>query len=397
MDPVAARTWLPAAVVTEVLGYFMIAVTIIVVAVPEGLAMSLTLSLAYSMRRMIATNNLVRRMHACETVGAATVICCDKTGTLTLNEMTVAAAVFPVLGDESVASEPNEAGYALVAEALACNNQADLSKGDEGLRKAIGGNPTEGALLGWLHDRGTDYMASRSAFEIHEQHEFSTERKYMATRGQSGPLPGTLIHVKGAPELLLEKCTLALKVGGQVPLADLRSEVEEALASFQRRGMRTLGFAFSDRADANEGDIAFRMRDLTWLGFVAITDPVRPEVAESLEACRRAGIDVKIITGDNAITAAEVARQIGLGDSSRESHVSGRDFAAMYDETAALASESLRVLSRARPLDKLRLVQLLQSKGDVVAVTGDGSSEGIWLSSSVTTLIDGAASFFLKA
>jgi Ca2+-transporting ATPase len=354
----------------------MIAVTIIVVAVPEGLAMSVTLSLAYSMRRMTAAQCLVRRMHACETVGAATVICSDKTGTLTLNEMQVQDAQFPCL-DGTPVSDPAAPHAALVREAMAANTTALLDR-TKGGRPLPLGNPTEGALLLWLHDLGVDYVPARDAFQTTIQWTFSTERKYMATLGTSPRVAAGVLHVKGAPEIVLERCREVLTPRGSEPIEGHREAILQQLKSFQARAMRTLAFACHATSTASEDqNISDVAHGLTWLGFVAIADPVRPEVPPALEACQRAGIQVKVVTGDNSETALEIARQIHLWNATdtADRHLTGREFEALDDDEAAAAAGRLKVLSRARPMDKMRLVKLLQEGGHVVAVTGDGTND----------------------
>ncbi|MFO0969460.1 MAG: calcium-translocating P-type ATPase, PMCA-type [Gemmataceae bacterium] len=368
-DPAA---WLPYEASRELLHYFMIAVTVIVVAVPEGLAMSVTLSLAYSMRRMTAENNLVRRMHACETIGATTVICSDKTGTLTLNEMRVGATELPVLGQAGLCAE----SAAVIVEAIAVNSTANLGR-EEGVAKALG-NPTEGALLLWLDQQAVDYVPVRSTFAVEYQWTFSTERKYMATLGVTPRDGRRVLHVKGAPELLLSRSSARLGPAGVAPLsAEERLAQEQALLSYQRRGMRTLALAYRDIPAGAHVELEDAAADLIWLGFVAIADPVRPEVPAAIAACRGAGVAVKLVTGDSPDTALEIARQIGLWDASdgQDRHVSGREFQQMSDDQARAAALALKVMSRARPMDKLRLVQLLQQADQVVAVTGDGTND----------------------
>ena len=369
--------WLSASTGQEFLKYFMIAVTIIVVAVPEGLAMSVTLSLAYSMRKMTATNNLVRRMHACETIGAATVICSDKTGTLTLNEMRVHEVAFPCLDGGPTSLKLRDHLGQFVAESLAANSTAHL--GRTANASDVVGNPTEGALLLWLEDNGVDYVPLRTGFSIQCQWTFSTERKFMGTLGQSlARGHGQVLHAKGAPEIIMGRCSQILTKDGLHPVDGHRASIERALLDFQSRGMRTLAFAYHDAVAARDGmELEALAHHMTWLGFVAIADPVRPDVADAIAACRKAGILVKVVTGDNHETAQEVARQIGLwetGDSS-DAHCSGSQFSALGEEAAAETAMMLKILSRARPADKLRLVRLLQQQGHVVAVTGDGTND----------------------
>ena len=362
--------WLPSDVGRNFLEYFMISVTIIVVAVPEGLAMSVTLSLAYSMRKMMAANNLVRRMHACETIGAATVICSDKTGTLTMNEMRVSDMNFPFTKEAS-SVDP------LIVESICANTTANLDKTGES--PVALGNPTEGALLLWLDKHGVDYSAKRAEFPITRQWTFSTERKYMGTLGTS-PISGkSVLHAKGGPEIIMARCSKILTPKGVSPLtADIKTRIESELKTYQARGMRTLGVSYCEIAkydkDADINDIA---KDMIWLGCVAIADPVRPEVPNAIRECREAGIMVKIVTGDNPETAMEIARQINLwedGDG-REQYMTGSEFEKLTDEQAEEAVLKLKVLSRARPLDKMRLVKLLQKQKQVVAVTGDGTND----------------------
>jgi P-type Ca2+ transporter type 2C len=369
--------WLPVAVVTTLLRFFMIAVTIIVVAVPEGLPMSVTLSLAYSMRKMTATNNLVRRMHACETIGAATVICSDKTGTLTMNQMRVNTALFPSLDGKPISRSLDSTAAQLIVEGMAANTTAHLSRiPGEPLR--VVGDSTEGALLLWLEDKGFDYVLERANFKTKYQLIFSAERKYMGTLGTSAVTGVDVLYVKGAPEILLDRCVQVMTATGLEPLDAHRAVIETELQAFQRRGMRALGFAYQTIAYAHE-DVDALVTELIWLGFVAIADPIRPEVPDAIRACRDAGIKVKVVTGDNPETAQEIARQIGLwdrdDDTGHDRHLIGVDFAALPDEQAEAIAPGMKVLSRARPGDKMRLVRLLQDKGQVVAVTGDGTND----------------------
>lgn len=334
----------------RVLQYFMVAVTLIVVAVPEGLPMSVTLSLAVNMRRMLKTNNLVRKMHACETMGAITVICTDKTGTLTQNQMRVHEM-------KTYRPESDE----ILAEGIAANSTAFLDA--EG--KVIG-NPTEGALLLWLRDRGIDYAELRDKCPMVDQLTFTTERKFMATLVDS-PRGGRYLYVKGAPEIILGKCT---------SFAD-KSAVEAQLTKYQNMAMRTLGFAFVRCDDATTCDEALNVGGLTFIGVAAISDPVRADVPAAVKECLDAGIGVKIVTGDTPATAKEIGRQIGLwtAQDTDYNHITGAEFAALSDEELLPRVQALKIMSRARPLDKQRLVRLLQQRGEVVAVTGDGTND----------------------
>lgn len=352
---------------SHALGYFlqkiMIAVTVIVVAVPEGLPMSVTLSLAYSMRSMMKTNNLVRRMHACETMGAATVICTDKTGTLTQNRMTVAEVSFEPLEDKL-------SGGATVAELLYLNMgvnstaHLDFTKSEKG---EVLGNPTEGALLLWLRGEKMDYRLLRQENIPISQLTFSTERKYMGTVVAHKGVKWLL--VKGAPEIVMDHCVLS---------SDQREKYAKCLAEYQHRAMRTIGFAAVETTDDlpyKDGRLA--INQLHFLGVVGISDPIRPEVPEAIAQCMAAGIQVKIVTGDTPGTAKEIGRQIGLWDDSctERNIITGTDFAALSDEELKDRVGDLRIMSRARPMDKERLVRLLQNNGEVVAVTGDGTND----------------------
>lgn len=347
----------------------MVAVTLIVVAVPEGLPMSVTLSLALSMRRMLKTNNLVRKMHACETMGATTVICTDKTGTLTQNQMRVHEAAFFGRSDGTLGDDDESRR---IREGIAVNSTAFLDLTDAAHPRAMG-NPTEGALLLWLHDAGFDYSTVRENARIVEQLTFSTERKYMATVVESTLLPGRrMLYVKGAPEIVLG---LSRTTEGGVD----KEDIDARLLAYQNQAMRTLGFAWQE---LKEGDVALRdgrvvADNLTFEGIVAIADPVRKEVPEAVQECINAGIAIKIVTGDTPGTAREIGRQIGLWqptDGDRQ-QITGPEFAALSDDELRDRVMDLKIISRARPMDKKRLVETLQELGQVVAVTGDGTND----------------------
>lgn len=338
---------------------FMIAVTLIVVAVPEGLPMAVTLSLAYSMRRMLKTNNLVRKLHACETMGATTVICTDKTGTLTQNRMQVYKADF--FGNPPVQ---------VIEEGIALNSTAQLDRTDNGHVEILG-NPTEGALLLWLEKRGVDYSMLRMRSERVDELPFTTERKYMATvvRSESGK---RTLYVKGAPEIVFGLCR-------NTPGVD-KTSLEALLLGYQGQAMRTLGFAYRELTDGEDPIVDSKLKadDLTFIGIVAISDPVRIDVPDAVAEVMGAGIAVKIVTGDTPGTAKEIGRQIGLWDDTRDSDrniITGVEFAALTDEELKERIADLKIIARARPMDKKRLVETLQELGNVVAVTGDGTND----------------------
>ena len=374
--PADINNWLSPSAVPKFISFFMIAVTLIVVAVPEGLAMSVTLSLAYSMRRMTAANNLVRKMHACETIGAATVICTDKTGTLTMNQMRVHETIFPALNGKTLEESQNEPSGRIIAEAIAANSTANLSRVKPGEPEPIG-NPTEGALLLWLNASRQDYELIRENFKVSFQWTFSTERKFMGTKGVSAVTGGTVLYVKGAPEIILERCTLIKELDGNRDLtADYRQQLLRHLKEYQAKGMRTLGIACLESVVEHD-DLEHVANNMAWMGFVVIADPVRADVPPAIIACRKAGIAVKMVTGDNPETAKEIGRQIGLWDDQDAEGriITGKEFMAMTEEEAITAATRLSIMARARPADKLKLVKSLKAAGQVVAVTGDGTND----------------------
>lgn len=351
-----------------VLNYFMMAVTLIVMAVPEGLPMAITLSLALNMRRMLKSNNLVRKLHACETMGAVTVICTDKTGTLTQNKMQVSALELKQ-GDE-----------ALLDTAIALNSTAELNDG-----KPIG-NPTESALLLWLDAQGKDYEELRKQVNVLKQLPFSTERKMMATLAE---VDGeTYLFVKGAPEIVMKKCIIEDR---------MQRQSAEELDEWQHKAMRTLAFAYkkveasimrTSRTSTAEVVALLDANDLQLQAIAAIADPIRPDVPAAVQECRHAGIEVKVVTGDTAATALEIGKQIGVFEDEPENigadgsltsldqqMITGEQWEALSDEEAYERAKDIRVMSRARPTDKQRLVAMLQKRGEVVAVTGDGTND----------------------
>ena len=356
-----------AALLTYTMQTLMIAVTLIVVAVPEGLPMAVTLSLAYSMRRMLKTNNLVRKMHACETMGATTVICTDKTGTLTQNQMKIYQTNFYSLAEQKLGDDEISV---LVKEGIAVNSTASLDLSNIEKTKVLG-NPTEGALLLWLKENGLDYQVLKDNTSLIEELPFSTERKYMATVVKSS-LGKKVLYVKGAPEIIHSLCKQTCENVS-------KSVIDEQLLKYQEQAMRTLGFAYQY---LNDEDVAIKDNkvvadNLTFLGIVAISDPVREDVPSAVAECIKAGIAVKIVTGDTPGTAKEIGRQIGLWSEkdTEKNIITGPEFALLSDEELDKRVLDLKIIARARPMDKKRLVESLQRNNQVVSVTGDGTND----------------------
>lgn len=364
-------------IVSHLLNFFMVAVTLIVVSVPEGLPMSVTLSLALSMNRMLKTNNLVRKMHACETMGATTVICTDKTGTLTQNQMQIHETKFYQLADQKLKKDELSS---LIKEGIAVNSTANLEK--EGDKIKTLGNPTEAALLLWLNAQGEDYLDLRESAKVLSQLTFSTERKYMATVVESPLIGKKVLYVKGAPEIVLSNCKQVALEGELASVDSVKPMIEEQLLAYQNKAMRTLGLAYQI-LDENEESAPYtngrlnQNLNLTYLGIVAISDPVRLDVPPAVQSCMDAGIAVKIVTGDTPGTAREIGRQIGIWkeEDTDRNIITGPAFEALSDEEALNRVLDLKIMCRARPTDKQRLVKLLQQKNAVVAVTGDGTND----------------------
>ncbi len=352
--------------VKYVLDTIMIAVTLIVVAVPEGLPMAITLSLAFSMKRLMKQNTLPRTMHACETMGATSVICTDKTGTLTKNQMNVYETCFSGLAEQKLGEDEFSK---LLKECIAVNTTANLDFADSAKIKAIG-NPTEGALLLWLHKNGVNYLPIREDAEILDRLPFTTELKYMATIVRSKVNGKRIVYVKGAPEIIMGLCGIK---------ADEKSQYEAKLAEYQSKAMRTLGFAYLELADGQDVtlDGKLKVSDLKMMGVVAISDPVREDVPAAIKDCLNAGIQVKIVTGDTPGTAKEIGRQVGLWTESdtEENILSGHEIETMTDEDLEKRLPAVKIISRARPNDKERVVRILKRLDYVVAVTGDGTND----------------------
>lgn len=383
---------LPAEELTGLLAHtlntLMIAVTLIVVAVPEGLPMAVTLSLAYSMQSMLKTNNLVRKMHACETMGATTVICTDKTGTLTQNKMQIYKTNFYDLKDEQQLNDSEICK--LIVEGMAVNSTASLDFSQD--TPTVIGNPTEGALLLWLHKNSINYTQLKNDAITLNEVPFTTERKYMASVVKS--VTGKkILYVKGAPEIVLNMCN---SISGD----KTKDNVNEQLLAYQQQAMRTLGFAYQIVENDEEVIVDNKVvaKNLTFMGVVAISDPVREDVPMAVEDCVKAGIRVKIVTGDTIGTAIEIARQIGLWtDQDTEANIiTGPEFAQLTDEELMSRVLDIKIIARARPMDKKRLVEALQAKGEVVAVTGDGTNDAPALNAAHVGLSMGAGTSVAK-
>lgn len=351
--------------IQHLLNSAMISVTLIVVAVPEGLPMAVSLSLAYSMRRMLKTNNLVRKMHACETMGATTVICTDKTGTLTQNQMNVFETQFIGLDNQKLTD--NQISN-IIKESISVNSTATIDRREKPYKTI--GNPTEGALLLWLDKNKIDYEQIRNNILTEKELPFSTESKYMAIIAKSSATGKRTLYLKGAPEIIYKLCSHP---------KDESDIINSKLEFYQNKAMRTIGFAYKELDDEEEGikDGKLTSNNLTFLGFAAISDPIRADVPDAIKECLNAGINIKIVTGDTSNTAKEIGKQIGIWQETdnEENIITGPEFETLSDNALLKRISSIKIISRARPLDKKRLVETLQKTGNVVAVTGDGTND----------------------
>ncbi len=378
IDIFSPSIWFDGSLIGHLLSYFMVSMTLIVVAVPEGLSMSVTMSLAYSMRKMTAQNNLVRKLQATETMGAATVICSDKTGTLTQNRMRVMEWDFQELNLES-----SNLPY-IIQLSLAVNSTAHLDSSHGSI--AVVGNPTDGALLLWLNNQGVDYRTVRNKFKVEEQHPFSSEKKYMLTIGYFEETADRYILVKGAPEKLIEMCEVNTT----------NERIYSKLKEYQHKALRTIAFAYS-KADNQKFENLELTNKLKLVGIVGIADPLRNDVFQAIQECFTAGIDVKMITGDNRETALAIGKNAGLlAENHENSTISGPDFEMLSDSDVLKLLPELKVMYRARPSDKFRIVSLLQRLNNVVAVTGDGTNDAPALNQADVGLAMGSGSQVAK-
>ena len=375
VDPFDTNSWVSIDIAARILQAFMVAVTLVVVAVPEGLPMSVTLSLALSMRRMLKMNNLVRKMHAVETMGATTVICTDKTGTLTQNQMQVSDTKF--YGIENQRLTDSEISRLIIGN-ISVNSTAFLDFSNPTKVNALG-NPTEGALLLWLNNSKILYSNIRNKEDVLDQLPFSTERKFMATLVDSPKLKKKVLYVKGAPEVVLSNSLTVATMEGEVAVSKYSDAVETQLLQYQNQAMRTLGFAYKYIDEDNKQSVEeLASGGLVFLGISGISDPVRVDVPEAVQRCLNAGVGVKIVTGDTYGTAKEIGRQIGIWDDDTDTErniIGGVDFEKLSDAQAYERVKDLKIMCRARPTDKQRLVNLLKQRGEVVAVTGDGTND----------------------
>ncbi|MBK5719661.1 calcium-translocating P-type ATPase, PMCA-type [Dysgonomonas sp. Marseille-P4677] len=375
VNPFDVNSWISIDIAASILQAFMVAVTLVVVAVPEGLPMSVTLSLALSMRRMLKMNNLVRKMHAVETMGATTVICTDKTGTLTQNQMQVASTNFYGIEDQILTDSEISR---LVIGNISVNSTAFLDLSHPEKVESLG-NPTEGALLLWLNKNKILYSNIRGKEELLDQLPFSTERKFMATLVDSPKLKRKVLYVKGAPEVVFSKCKVVATEEGNISADQFKERVNDQLLQYQNQAMRTLGFAYKYIDDEGDSSVEELVSDdLIFLGIAGISDPVRPDVPDAVKRCLNAGVGVKIVTGDTFGTAKEIGRQIGIWSDDEDTDlniIGGVDFEALSDEEALSRVKDLKIMCRARPTDKQRLVHLLKQRGEIVAVTGDGTND----------------------
>lgn len=367
VNPFLSESWLDTHHAELLLQYLMVSVALIVVAVPEGLPMSVTLSLALSMRKMYQSNNLVRKMHACETMGATTIICTDKTGTLTKNQMQVNE--FQLYDSEK---------YSFLHENISVNSTAHLDFSDSEKIKTLG-NPTEAALLLWLNDNDVNYLNLREQNCVFEQLTFSTERKYMATMAESASTRQKVLYVKGAPEIVMSKCKYVSVKGDLIPIEEYKDSINKQLIEYQEQCFRTIGFAYevlNDDKPRFENNNLINT-ELIFLGICAISDPIRHDVPDAVSKCLHAGIQVKIVTGDTYGTAKEIGKQIGILSQNilPNQVISGVEFENLNNEEAIKIVQEIKIMYRARPTDKQRLVQLLQKCNEVVAVTGDGTND----------------------
>lgn len=388
----------PPEIIQYIIDTLMVAVTVIVVMIPEGLQLGINLSLTINMRQMLESQNLIRNMHAGETIGAVTVICTDKTGTLTRNQMRVNSTYLPSINFKNL--KENERAWDALVKNIAVNSTANLNITDSGLF-AIG-NPTEAALLIWLIDQCVDYRTIRSNTQIFEQCAFSTEKKYMATVVHTDNPSTDLLLVKGAPEIVIGMSAYFEVPEGAAPFEkSLRQHIELILLEYQLHAMRTLAFAYKIvKRDAKcfDDNGELMVHGLTMLGVAAIVDPIRPEVSDAVKECLSAGIKIKIVTGDTPATALEVGRQTSIlaEYDTTDVHVTGSEFSAMNEEDAYECAKRIKIMSRARPMDKLRLVKLLQKHGEVVAVTGDGTNDAPALKAAAVGLSMGNGSAVAK-
>ncbi|OAD07131.1 hypothetical protein MUCCIDRAFT_19942, partial [Mucor lusitanicus CBS 277.49] len=414
----------PTEIVQQVMGILIVVVTIVVVAVPEGLPLAVTLALAYATQRMLKDNNLVRVLAACETMGNATTVCSDKTGTLTQNKMTIVAGTlgssFRFIQDPpanrvdlsditTVAEKVPAPIIRLISQGISVNSTAFESTDENGEKQFVG-NKTETALLQFAKNIGSEnFETLRTAWPVEQVFPFSSERKAMATiiRIPHPVKQGEFIwraHVKGASEILVENCNQILTLNAAKyknpehdydvktrPLTDEdRNRVDRIIQSYATRSLRTIGIGYRDfeswpPANGHASQVGAEVevpyediiqgKGLTLIGIVGIEDPLRPGVKEAVKACQRAGVFIRMVTGDNVVTAKSIAKQCGIytpGGIVMEGPV----FRNLPPSEMDAILPRLQVLARSSPEDKQILVGRLRELGDIVAVTGDGTNDG---------------------
>lgn len=381
-DSARSSNWEP----EKILEFFVDSVTIVVVAIPEGLPLAITLGLAFAMRKMMKDNNLVRRLEACETMGSATQLNADKTGTLTQNRMTVVEAYlagekFDFEHDQAQDEKLSREFKELFATSIAVNSQANLEIREDGAVEHLG-SKTECALLQLCQNWGFDYVQLRHEHPTTRIWLFNSAKKRMSsTSNVPGRTGASRLHTKGAPEIVLTLCTRALNADGTTiaPIDEaMRKDIMARLDEMAGKGLRTLLLCYRD-VDVDITDESYWGKDapesdLIYMGVVGIKDPVRPETKEAVKLLKGAGVTVRMVTGDNAMTAKCIAKEAGILDEDGLV-LEGPKFRKMSSDELQKICTKIQVLARSTPTDKLKLVRAHKQHGEVVSVTGDGTND----------------------